>query len=212
MIYVGPDFTRIDSSQIENYKKTTPATVGHFWEKGFCQPEIKPVYRGLKLVGSAFTLKIEGKDLAAISKAYELVQKGDVLVVDGGEYNYFACAGEVSTFKSIRLGIAGLIVDGAVTDCMEMEKLNFPCFARYISPSVGRRIGEEGAVRVPVRVGGVYVNPGDLVVADDNGIVFLNPKDAEELLPKLLAKEKDEDILRSEFWRVIGKPVPKIYP
>lgn len=211
MIYEGSDFKRVEEELIKSYSKTTPATIGHFREKGFCDPAIKPVYRRVRLVGTAFTVQLGRKDIAAITRAYELIEKGDILVVNSGEGSPFACAGEISTFKSIRLGVKGLIVDGAVTDCLEMEAIKFPCFARSINSLVGRKLGEEGAVRVPVNIGGIVVNSGDLVVADDNGIVFLKPEEAEELLPKLLAKEADEEIKRAEFWKEIGKPVPVLY-
>ncbi|WP_127579405.1 RraA family protein [Paenibacillus koleovorans] len=200
MIHVGPDFKRVDPDLIAGYRKTNPATVGHVREDGFADTAIRPVYRKLKLVGSAFTVQIAGRDLAAISKAYELAQPGDVLVVNGGDGPAYACAGEISTFTSMRMGLAGLIVDGAVTDVIEMEAIGFPCFARHISAKIGRKEGNSGAVRVPVEIGGVIVYPGDLVVADDNGIVFLNPEEAHELLPTLLEKEAAEVILRSDYW------------
>lgn len=210
-IFVGPDYTRPDAELIAQYRLTTPATVGHFLNLGFADPGIRPVYKGCKVVGPAFTVRIDCMDLAGISKAYELIQPGDVLVVDTGGDAAHACAGEISTFKSMRLGIAGLIVDGAVTDTLEFEAIGFPTWSRYVSALVGRRIGNNGAVRVPVSVGGVVVNPGDLVVADDNGMVFLNPAQAAELLPTLLQKEADEKKLREEYWAQRGQPVPVFY-
>jgi 4-hydroxy-4-methyl-2-oxoglutarate aldolase len=211
MIQVGPDFERVDRSLVEAYRGTTPATVGHVLHHGFADPAIRPVYRGARLVGSAFTVQIESSDIAGISKAYELVQPGDVLVVASGRDPRFACAGEMSTFKSIRLGLAGLVVDGSVTDALEMETMKFPCFARYITPMVGRRTGENGSVRLPVTVGGVQVNPGDLVLADYNGVVFLNPLEAAQIIDELLEKERKEVELREAFWRERGEPVPVIY-
>lgn len=212
MIFDGGEFARVDSDLLAGYRRTTPATVGHFRDKGFADPALRPVYRRVRLVGSAFTVRTAGADIAAISRAYELAQPGDVLVVDASGERRHACAGEVSTFKSIRLGLAGLIVDGAVTDTLEFEVLGFPCFARYVSALVGRRLGNSGAVRVPVQCGGAIVNPGDLVVADDNGIVFLAPDDAAELLPALLEKEAAERQARTAYWAERGQPMPVIYP
>ncbi|MFD1361317.1 RraA family protein [Lentibacillus salinarum] len=209
MIKIGSDFPRVDNALIEGFKKTTPATVGHYLRTGFCDPGIKPVFRNAKCVGTAFTVQMMGEDIGAIKKAYELVQEGDVLVVSDADGSTYACAGEVSTFKSIRLGINGLVVDGAVTDCLEMEDMGFSCFAKYINALVGKPEGNQGAVRVPVKIGGVDVNPGDLVIADDNGIAFLYPEKAKEILPEMLQKEEEENILREEFWNEIGKPMPK---
>lgn len=200
MIFEGADFKRVSSELIEKYEQTAPATIGHFVEKGFCDPQIKPVYSDVKLVGTAFTVQLGGKDIAAITRAYELCQPGDILVVNSGNSDRYACAGEVSTFKSIRLGVKGLIVDGAITDKKEMEEMHFPCFARQVTALVGKRIGEEGAVRVPVSIGGVVVNPGDLVVADDNGIVIMSSEEAEEWIGKCLEMEENEKGKRKDFW------------
>jgi len=212
VIYEGPDFKRCDDKLIEGYMKTTPATIGHMLFDGFADLGIRPVYKRMKLVGTAFTVQLARMDIAAITRSYELSKPGDILVVNSGTGSVYACAGEISTIKSIRLKVKGLIVDGPVTDILEMEAMQFPCFSRGVSALVGRRLGNDGAVRVPVNIGGVVVNSGDLVVADDNGIVFLNPEKAEELLPKLLEKEMSEDTLRAEFWKEMGKDIPVIYP
>lgn len=212
MIVVGPEFERPEAALISGYRQTTPATAGHFINIGFADPQIRPVYPRIRLVGPAFTVRTDGMDIAAISKAYELARPGDILVVDAGGDRHHACAGEMSTFKSVRLGLAGLIVDGAVTDCLEFAAIGFPCWSRHITSLVGRRLGNHGAVRVPVQVGGVVVDPGDLVVADDNGVLFLNPAQASELLPTLLQKEADERVAREQYWQERGRPVPVIYP
>ena len=212
MIIIGEDFARPSNEIMVGYRKTTPATIGHFRNTGFSDPGIRPVYPRIRVVGPAFTVRTDGMDISGISKAYELVQHGDVLVVDTGGDRSHACAGEVSTFKSIRLGIAGLIVDGAVTDSLEFAAINFPCWSRHVSALVGRRLGHSGAVRVPVQVGGVVVNPGDLVVADDNGVVFLNHGEAADLLPTLLEKEAEENRVREAFWQERGLPMPVVYP
>lgn len=211
MIEAGPDFARVDTALIDSYRRTTPATVGHVLDHGFADPCLRPVYSGARVLGSAFTVQIQSMDIAAISRAYELAKPQDVLVVAVDGDSGFACAGEMSTFKSIRLGIAGLVVDGSVTDIREMEAMKFPCFARHITPLVGRRIGEKGSVRKPVTVGGVLVHPGDLVFADDNGVVFLDPAEAAAIIGELLEKEQKEAELREIFWRERGMAVPVIY-
>lgn len=211
MIDVGPDFPRVNAELIDAFRRTTPATVGHVLDHGFTDPCIRPVYRGARTVGSAFTVQIESMDVAAISKAYELALPGDVLVVAAGGDRRFACAGEMSTFRSIRMGLAGLVVDGSVTDIREMEVMKFPCFARHITPQVGRRVGDKGSVRRPVTIGGVLVRPGDLVLADDNGVVFLDPAEAAGIIDELLEKERKEDELRKVFWGERGQAVPVIY-
>jgi regulator of RNase E activity RraA len=210
MIHEGPDFPRVAQNLIDGYLQTTPANVGHLLREGFCDAGIRPVFRRARIVGTAFTVQLCGEDLSAISCAYERAKPGDVLVVSNIG-STFACAGEISTYKSMRLQLKGLIVDGPVTDILEFEAIGFPCFARCASALVGKRIGKGGAVRVPVVIGGVTVHPGDLVVADDNGIVFLNPEKAMEVLPALLEKEKSELAIREAYWQERGEAVPVFY-
>lgn len=206
MIDIGPDFSRVNSDLINGYKKVGTATLGHILEEEISSPVIKPTYQNIKLVGTAFTVQTKGKDIAAITEAYKMAQPGDVLVVNCEDYEGvpYACAGEMSTYKSVQLGIAGLIVDGGITDCLEMETIGFPCFSRHITALVGRVEGNDGAIRIPVTIGGVKVNSGDLVVADDNGVLFLNPKKAQEMLPSMLEKEAKEEVLRKRFIENIG--------
>lgn len=201
MIHIGPDFPRVNAQLIEDYRKVGTATLGHVLEEEICDPAIRPIYKNVKLVGTAFTVQTKGKDIAAITEAYKLAQPGDVLVVNCEDYKGipYACAGEMSTYKSIRLGIAGLVVDGGITDYLEMEKIEFPCFSRHITALVGRVEGRDGAVRVPVSIGDVTVRPGDLVLADDNGVLFLSPEKAQQMLPSMLEKEAKEEILREDF-------------
>lgn len=204
MIRIGADFSRIDEDLIDGYMKTATATIGHVLEDEVCDPAIKPVYRKAKVVGTAFTVQTVGKDIGAISKAYELAKSGDVLVVNSASEEgepIYACAGEMSTFKSVQMGLAGLVVDGAITDCIEMDEIGFPCFSRHISALVGKPKKEKGAVRIPVNIGGVTVYPGDLVIADDNGVVFLEPEKAKEILPKMLEKEESEAIMREKYFK-----------
>ena len=105
--------------------------------------------------------------------------------------------GEMTSLAAKMRGASGVIIDGAVTDVAEIRQQGLPTFARAISARVGRRLGlAGGAVNVPVDCGGVPVRPGDLVVADDNGIVVMSPQRAEEIYS---AARKEED--RAPFIR-----------
>lgn len=89
-------------------------------------------------------------------------------------------------------GAAGAVVDGAITDLAEIEELAFPIFYRSVSALTTRILGLEGAINVPVTVGGVTVRPGDLVFADENGVAILAPEGALEIARSLVERESRE--------------------
>lgn len=129
MIQVASDLTRVEQLLIDGHRKIGRSSVEYFCETGFCQPSIKSVNKNVKIIGSVFALKIVGKIRAVINKVYEFAKLGNVLVIEGGKGNYYAFAGEFSTIKSINLRIFGLVVDGYVTNCLEIEKLWLPSYS-----------------------------------------------------------------------------------
>ena len=196
---INEDFTRPRQELIDAYRDIAPATLGHMHDIRFMDTGIKPLFSNVTLVGPAFTVRTRGMDAAALSKVDELAKPGDVVVVDRGGDHEHAVIGEFRALKHIRLGLAGWIIDGAATDVLEIQKMRFPLYARTVSALVGKMIGKEGAVGVPVQCGGVVVNPGDLIVADDNGIAILSHEEAEEHLEHGLAVAERERRMREEY-------------
>lgn len=142
---------------------------------------IEPIgYKG-QLLGPAFTVKVAPGDNLMFHAAMDLAKPGDVVVIDAGGFTDRAIFGELmATYCKIR-GIIGLIVDGAIRDrggLAEME--NFHVYAKAASPNGPYKNGP-GEINGPVVVGGQICNPGDIVVADDDGIIFIKPEEAEEL-------------------------------
>jgi 4-hydroxy-4-methyl-2-oxoglutarate aldolase len=126
------------------------------------------------VVGTAITVRLPDGDLDATVAAVDLLQPGDVLVLDHGGRESLACWGELTSLAARVRGCAGVIVDGAIANLAEIGGHQLPTFARGVAALGGRRRGD-GAVNVPVQCGGVAVHPGDLVVADEDGIVVLPP-------------------------------------
>lgn len=195
---------RVSQELVEQYKKVAPATLGHMKDLRFMDSGIKPVYRRCKLVGPAFTVKAPGGvDAEILNKVTEMAKPGDVIVVDRGGDTEHAVIGEFRALKHLQLGIAGWVVDGAVCDIVALEDMGFPTFSRTVSALVSKMVGLQGEINTAVSCGGVVVNPGDLIVADDDGVCVLSPEEAEALLPTMLEKEAKETALREQHAEIL---------
>ena len=135
---------------------------------GALDPAIRPVWRGAALSGPAYPLICAVGDNLAVHRALERCSPGDVLVVDaaGDQSGYF---GEVLTRAAQARGVRGVVMDGGVRDIDAFERLRFPVFARLISMRRSVKVSP-GRIGEPASVGGVLVSPGDVVVADTDGV------------------------------------------
>lgn len=134
------------------------------------------------MVGTAFTIKLPHGDNLMFRAAIQYVQPGDVVVIDAGGFDDRAVAGEVTAKYCRARGAKGLIIDGATRDSAVLSQMeDFYVFVRAISPN-GPYFNGPGEVNVPVVCGGQLVCPGDIVVADADGVIFINPEHAEEVL------------------------------
>jgi len=154
-------------------KASTPNICDANHKKG-AMVGIKPVSVPSKLMGPAFTVRTADGDWAKPVEAIDKAQPGDVLVVDSGS-RYTAIWGELASESCMKRGIAGIIVDGAIRDVDSIRELGFHAFARHTAPNAGEPKGF-GELGVEIQCGGQTVNPGDYIVADENGIVVI-PKD-----------------------------------
>ncbi len=176
---------------VERFRSIPPATIGHLLAEGFVDTALRPIFQPVSCVGRAVTVKMPRGDSAPTRAAIRALQPGDVLVIAQEGDTQVANWGEMTSLAAKMRGAAGIIIDGAVTDVAEIRQQGLPTFARAIAARVGRRLGlPGGAINEPVNCGGVLVHPGDLVVADDNGIVVMLPQRAEEIYP---AARKEED-------------------
>jgi len=184
-------FERVDNiSQdiIERYRCAEPATAGHYIHSGFMNPLIKPVYSNVKVVGPAFTVKIPANDSTLLHYSLDLINPGDVIVVDRIGDDKYASVGDVLALAAKERGAAAIIVDGPVTDVYRIKELGIPVFATGVSVVTTKLLGLYGEINSPVQCGGTAVCPGDLIFADDTGVLVIKNEDAEELIEKV---EKD---------------------
>ena len=167
--------TPIPDGWIEIYRRFGAALLGHVIDDGFVDEKIRPLFPGSHVVGTAITVRLSDGDLEPIVPAVDLLQPGDVLVIDHGGRDSLACWGELTSLAAKQRGCVGVIVDGAVANLTAIREHGLPTFARGVVALGGRRLGHGGGVNVSVQCGGVAVHPGDLVVADDDGIVIVPP-------------------------------------
>lgn len=171
--------------------------------------EIKPICPGVTVVGSAVTVSCYVGDNLTLHKAIEVAKRGDVLVVDAKGYKEAGGMwGEIMTLSAKTKGIAGLVIDGAVRDVAAIRKLGFPVFARAISP--GGTVKESfGTINKPIICGGVLVNPGDVIVGDDDGVVVVPKSSVEDVLKRAEERKKIEDQIKELILQ--GKTTMEIY-
>lgn len=155
-------------------------------------------HRSRKLVGTAFTVKTRPGDNLAMYHAMPLIQPGHVLVIDGGGDMTNALVGDLMLTYLLQRGCVGLIVDGAVRDVGAFLGADFPCYARGASHRGPYKTGP-GALNVPVAIAGQVVNPGDIVVGDEDGVVTFPQADAQRLLEAARRSAAKEEAIRAEI-------------
>lgn len=179
------------SEEIVSLFKTigTPTIDESTGRRGAMDSSIKPIWRGMKCCGTALTVKCHVGDNLTLLKAIDLAQPGDVLVVDFGNNSEVSPWGEIAATACLEKGIAGLVINSSVRDIDELKKVSFPVFALG-SCMKGTTKNYFGFINHPITCGGMTVNPGDIVVGDNDGVVVVKQEEAPEVLRK--SKERDD--------------------
>ena len=142
---------------------------------------IKPLRFQEQLVGPAFTIRLPPGDNLMFHAALDLAQPGDVIVIDAGGFPDRAIFGELMASYCQSRGIRGIVCDGAVRDWDALASMeHFPIYARSVTPNGPYKNGP-GEINVPVVIGGQTVRPGDIVVGDRDGLLFVDPVFASQL-------------------------------
>jgi RraA family protein len=152
---------------------------------------LRAMYKGATLAGPAFTVKTAPGDNLLVHKALDTAQKGDVIVVDAGGSLDNAIIGELMSARAEQRGVAGLVIWGAIRDSAELGAGSYPVFACGVSHRGPYKDGP-GEINVPITIGGMVVNPGDIIVGDADGLVAVPLDEAEAVLASakaILAKE-----------------------
>jgi len=191
--------------------KAEPATIGHFRSDGFLRADIRAHQQDVRVAGTAVTVRMPGIDGGILHYAMGCVRPGDVLVIDRCGEAVTAALGGAMAFAARQAGVAAIIVDGLVTDLGELRQHGVPVWSKGPSAVTTRLLGHDGGFCGAISCGGVAVQPGAAVLADENGVLILAPEDVraeaqraiefqtneQATLARLRAGEKFPDIVGS---------------
>ncbi len=161
-------------------------------------PQLRPMYKGPTLAGPAFTVKTAPGDNLLVHKALDIAKRGDVIVVDAGGFPEHAIIGELMATHARQRGIAGLVIWGAIRDSAELGAGSYPVFACAVTHRGPYKNGP-GEINVPVIMGGMPVNPGDIIVGDADGLVAVPQELAERVLASAKAVLEKETAAMKQF-------------
>jgi RraA family protein len=176
---IRPVTTRVDAALCARAAKLPAANIGDVVNRMQTMRGGFRAFGGrLAVAGPAFTVKARAGDNLMLHRAIDLAQPGDVIVVDAGGELSIAITGELMMGWAAKRGIAAVVVDGAIRDAAQLGELNLGVWARGVTPSGPYKDGP-GEIGTPIACGGQVVMPGDLIMADEDGVVVLPLADAE---------------------------------
>lgn len=182
------DFERVSPEVVKEASQFASSILADVaGRRGALNGRIAPLSPSMKFAGPALTVEVRPGDNLMIHAAMALAKPGDVIVVDGKGDLSSALMGEIMSQQCVALGVAAVVIDGAVRDSEAIRELGLPMYAAGLNPN-GPTKSVSGRLNHPISIGGVAVNPGDLVVGDADGVTVIEREKAAAMLP--LAAEK----------------------
>ncbi|MGK5040523.1 4-carboxy-4-hydroxy-2-oxoadipate aldolase/oxaloacetate decarboxylase [Janthinobacterium sp. GB1R12] len=166
--------------------------------KGALDSGIRPIAPGMRLAGPALTVDTRPADNLMLHYAMLKARPGDVLVVDAKGFLEAGVWGDVFTEQAQRIGLAGLVIHGAVRDAAAMTEAGFPVFSRGLSIK-GTGKHQPGRLNVTVTIGDVGIDPGDIIVGDQDGVVVVRRHEVDAVLLKSRQREEKEAQFRQRI-------------
>lgn len=194
------EIDRADRETVEKFRDIPSSNIGDMMNRLYCMREnISRIGQHKKcMLGTAFTVKVPDGDNAFIHKALDMIEEGDVLVVDGNGCTSRSLMGEIMFTYASNKGVAGIVIDGAIRDSDSLDELEIPVYAAAITPQGPYKNGP-GEINVPVSCGGQVVFPGDILVGDADGVCVIRKEEAWKILDDIEKKFAGEQVLLERY-------------
>lgn len=185
----------LPSSLLTQLLTIETATLGHIIDHGFMHPQLQCVLPAVRCCGPAVTVSLPEDDGYSLPAALQSAEQGSILVIERLNDDRHACWGAVMTAAAQQAGIAAVVLDGYITDISAIIAAPFPVWCKGRSPLTTKKGKQGGSVNKPIICGGVGVNPGDIILADENGVLALPRSEFETHLQQALRMQQQEPLI-----------------